>query len=114
MSIPKPLLKEILEDDYYKKCARHKENTCDGRITFEHTHIFAGKQIQEKWAIIPLCSFHHAVNEHQDCGDLKKELNHYIALMRATDEELEKISKVIDYKKRRLYLKEKYKVWQDL
>jgi len=107
--IPKPLLKEILDDTYYKKCVRHKEGSCKGRITFEHTHIYGGKQIQEKWAIIPLCAFHHGVGVYQDKGDLKKELGQWIALTRATDEELERISKAIDYKARKNYLNDKYK-----
>lgn len=106
--IPKTLLNQILNDDYYLTCARKKEGTCKGRITFEHTHIFAGKQIQEKWAIIPLCEFHHDVNTYQDCGDLKKELNQAIALNRATDDELKKYSKCIDYKRRQTHLKQKY------
>ena len=108
--ILKPLLNDILDDSYYSKCARHKENSCRGRITFEHTHIYSGKQIQEKWAIIPLCSYHHAVNEYQDCGDLKKELNQAIALCRATDVELTKYSKAINYIQRRNYLKTKYEI----
>lgn len=108
--IPKELLNNLLSDDYYKKCARKDEGTCRGRITFEHTEIFGGKQIQEKWAIIPLCSYHHAVNEYQDCGDLQKELGQAIALSRATDEELEKYSKVVNYKMRRDYLKKKYAI----
>jgi hypothetical protein len=106
--IPKKLLNEILEDEYYKKCVRYKEGTCKGRVTFEHTEIYAGNQIQEKWAIIPLCAYHHAVNEFQDKGDLKKELGQAIALSRATDEELKKYSKATDYIKRRDYLKNKY------
>lgn len=106
--IPPKLLKELLADVYYRKCARASEGTCQGRITFEHTEIYKGKQIQERWAIVPLCSYHHAVNQYQDCGDLKKELNQAIALNRATDDELEKYSKVIDYKRRRDYLKKKY------
>lgn len=74
--IPKPLLKEILADPYYKVCARADDN-CDGRITFEHCFIYCGRQIQELWAIIPLCWYHHLG------AGLNKELNHYISLGRA-------------------------------
>jgi hypothetical protein len=70
--IPKPLLKEILDDDYYKKCARHSEDNCKGRVTFEHAWIYASRQIQEKWAIIPLCEYHHNVCNYQDVGSLNK------------------------------------------
>jgi len=107
--IPKSLLKEILADPYYKKCIRKKEGKCKGRTTLEHTTIYEGNQIQEKWAIVPLCAFHHGVDVYQDKGDLKKELGQWIALTRATDEELERISKAIDYKARRNYLNDKYK-----
>lgn len=110
--IPKDLLEELKKDSYYKKCVRHAEGKCQGRITFEHSHIHAGKQIQAKWAIIPLCAFHHEVDNFQDNGDLNKELNQMFALNRATDLELEAISKAIDYKQRRKYLNAKYLEYQ--
>lgn len=90
--IPKKLLAELLADPFYKICAR-KGKDCQGKITFEHALIFAGKQIQEKFAIVPLCTWHHAVNEHQDGGDLNKKMNVWIALSRATPEELTRYSK---------------------
>lgn len=76
---------EILNDPFYDRCARSDEGCCDGRITWEHAFIYAGKQIDERWAIIPLCTYHHAVDEHQGGGDLKKDLNEYIALERAKE-----------------------------
>ena len=106
--IPNKLLKEILADPYYKKCARHKDGNCGGRITFEHCLIFGGKQIQELWAIIPLCEYHHNVLSYQDKGDLNKEKNVWLALNRATDEQLEKYSRAIDYKQLKIRLNKKY------
>lgn len=106
--IPAKLLKEILADPYYKVCARKPDGGCAGRITFEHAIIYAGRQLQEKWAIIPLCTFHHAVNEHQDGGNLVKDKNVWIALNRATDSELEAISKVVPYKFMRQRLNKEY------
>ena len=104
-----PKLRKIIDEDkYYKTCARSKDGGCGGRITIEHALIFAGKQIDELWNLIPLCERHHAVLNYQDNGDLQKEKNVWIALNRAIDQELEAISKVIDYKKRRDYLNEKY------
>ena len=99
----------MLSDSYYKKCARHLEGNCDGRITLEHVIIYSGKQLNEKWAIIPLCTFHHAVDLHQDGGDLQKEKNVWIALNRATDAELRSVSKAIDYIKLKKYLNGKYR-----
>lgn len=102
--IPKPLLEDILEDPFYKKCIRNNEGTCKGRITFEHAIIYAGKQVQEKWAIVPCCAFHHEVDEFQDNGDLNKELNQLAALKRATEEDFAKYPK-------RSWRKELYYLW---
>lgn len=87
--IPPQLRDEMANDVYYQKCAR-QNGACMGRITWEHTYIYAGKQINEKWAIIPLCEYHHAVNSYQDSGDLNKKANRCIALSRATEEDLAK------------------------
>ena len=90
--IPIKLKKEILADPYYKQCAR-KDRHCKGRITFEHALIYAGRQIQEKWAIIPLCAYHHSVDKFQDGGGLDKRINERIAVSRATPEDLAKYPK---------------------
>lgn len=74
-------------------CARRKEGGCAGRITWEHALTYAGRQIDEIWAIIKLCEYHHSVNHYQDGGDLDKNKNQWIALNRATDEELQKYPK---------------------
>ena len=64
-------------------CAR-KNHECSGRITWEHVWIYAGKQINELWAIIFLCWYHHL-----DKG-LNKRENERISLEQATDEDLAK------------------------
>lgn len=85
--IPKRLLSEILNDDYYKSCARKFEGECEGRITLEHALLYAGKQVQEKFAILPLCYRHHL-------GDrLNKQMNIRIAMSRATKENLKNYPK---------------------
>ena len=89
--IPKKLLALILADPFYKKCARDRSaepflqvSDCDGRITFEHALMYAGKQIQEKFAILPLCVWHHL-------GDgLDKRWNITMAMSRATEEDKKK------------------------
>lgn len=73
-------------------CQRHNHK-CAGRITWEHALTYAGRQIDEAWAIVKLCEFHHAVNTYQDSGDLNKQENQRIALNQATDEELMKYPK---------------------
>jgi hypothetical protein len=101
-----PKIKEVLlqEPDV---CAL-KDGNCSGRITWEHTLIFSGKQIDEVWAIIKICARHHSVDEWQDGGLLNKEKNVWVALNRATDEELRRYSKAIDYLKLKEKLNKKY------
>ena len=84
MPIPSKLLQQILSDPYYQICARHKDGSCSGRITFEHAFIYAGRQVQELWAIIPLCYFHHLGK------GLNKSINQAIAFSRATLADLAK------------------------
>ena len=93
-------------------CARIADGNCAGRITWEHTLIYAGKQIDEVWAIIHLCEYHHAVNTYQDGGELNKEKNVWIALNRASDEELLKYSKATNYIKERERLNKIYGVYK--
>lgn len=94
---------------YYKICARRVTDgsNCAGRITWEHAMIYAGKQVNEEWAIIPLCERHHGVNNYQDGGVLDKQMNQYIALSRATEEELDRYPKS-NWKHQLKYLKTLY------
>lgn len=88
-------------------CARRNDD-CSGRITWEHTLIYAGKQIDEVWAIIKLCEYHHDVGFEQGNGNLNKEINVWLALNRATDDELLKYSKAINYIRERERLNKIY------
>ena len=69
-----------------RTCIRSHEVDCQGRITWEHTLTYGGKQINECWAIVPLCEYHHFTK-------LNKNYGRYIALLRATKEELNKYAK---------------------
>lgn len=100
--------KIIDSDPYYRFCARADEGDCQGRITIEHAIIVAGRQLDEMWALLPICAYHHSVNQFQDCGKMNKEKHEWLALNRATDEELEAISKAVDYKRKREYLNSIY------
>ena len=98
--MPAKLRKQLSTDPFMSKCARKEllqDHTCQGRITWEHVFIFAGKQIQEDWAIIPLCELAHSVNRFQDSGILNKQINKWIALNRATDLQLIRHSVVENY-----------------
>lgn len=94
--IPKKVKEQLLSDPFYRECSLKgiAGHICGGRITFEHTLIYCGKQVQEKWAIIPLCERGHAVGSFQDAGTLDKERNVWVALNLATTEQLEAFPKV--------------------
>ena len=89
-------------------CARQSDGGCGGRLTWEHAIIYGGRQLDEPWSIILLCARHHAVDEYQDGGDLQKEKNVWHALNQATDDELQAVSKAIDYIRLKKTLNEKY------
>jgi len=99
--MPLKLRKELSEDPFYKVCAR-KGYDCRGRITWEHSWLYCGRQIQEAWSVIPLCVFHHL-------GDgLDKDLNRYLALCRANLDDLCKGMPKKDWRQEFKYLKSKY------
>ena len=106
--IPTALRDQIAADPYYSRCARVVHGRCDGRITWEHAFVFAGKQINEPWCLLPLCEYHHSVGRDQDGPGLDKQVNLWIALNRADDERLGRFSKAINLKAKRDYLNSIY------
>lgn len=102
----------INADKFFKRCIRHKEGTCKGRITIDHVLTFGSKQIAELWNYIPVCEYHHGVEHYQDCGALDKEINKWAALNRATDLELMPYCKAINYIKMREQLNRKYGIFK--
>lgn len=102
-------LKALTSDKFMRFCCRRIDGGCDGNITFEHVIIFMGRQLDKPWSIIPLCTKHHSVGIWQNNGLLVKEINESIALNRASLEEIEEISKIENYLKKRNFLNEKYK-----
>lgn len=105
--IPTKLRQEMNGDPYYCNCARRKDGDCGGRITWEHVFIFKGKQIQEKWAIIPLCEKHHGVGIYWAKSLLDKRKNEWISINRATAEDLKKYPKH-DWEQAKKYLNKKF------
>jgi len=97
-NIPTKLRTQIAEDPFMKDCCLRDDGMCEGRIEWHHVLIYGGRQVQERFAIVPACGgYHHKFANRKDIYPrfLK------VALNRATDSELEKISKLIDYKKLR-------------
>ncbi len=71
------------------------DDECDGKIEWHHCWIYRGRQISERFAILPVCHKHHMNNP--------KEVLEYISLLRATEEELSRYPKY-DWKQRKQYL----------
>jgi len=95
--IPSAMRKQIDSDVYYKTCARRNWE-CSGRITIEHALLYQGKQVNEMWALVPLCWYHHLGK------GLDKRINEYLALRRASDADLDKYAKA-NWKQKYAYLK---------
>ncbi len=114
-NIPPKLRKQLAADPYYQKCARAglHDHECGGRVTWEHALTFQGKQVQARYAILPICARGHEVDGYQDGGDLNKEVHLWIALNRATDEELASISRAYRYIEKRDRLNAIYGVYHE-
>lgn len=111
-AIPEKMKKDMLADPAYHSCMRNDyflDHICQGRLTLEHAFIYAGKQINEKWAIIAICAWSHDVDTYQGAGNLDKEKNQYIGLMRATSEDLANYPKE-NWEQKIKYLVSKYGV----
>lgn len=102
--IPKKLRANMAADPFYKTCARNEalnDHICEANplngqlIEWEHAIIYKGNKLQEKWAIIPICYKVHRG------GLLDKNINIWIALNRASPDELAAHSKAVDLKRER-------------
>lgn len=98
----------LLLDPRMDVCARKDEGNCAGKLTWEHAIIYAGKQLDEPWAILAICEWHHSVNKYQDGGDLNKEKHEWLALKQAPAGRLVELSKAIDYTHRLAWLNSIY------
>ena len=101
--IPLKLVKDLECDPFYKKCCITGRS--DEKLEWHHNLIYAGKQVNEKFCILPLLqSIHREIVKYKEKCD-------WIMLNRATDIELEKYSKAIDYKQMKVNLNKKYGVY---
>ncbi len=114
-NVPAKLRKQWALEDMMgmtRVCMRADEGNCDGRITKEHAVYYAGKQIQEDWAILDICAYHTEVDFHQDGGGMNKEKHVWIALNRAPEERLRELSKGEDKIALRDRLNAKYGIYE--
>ena len=56
--IPKKLRDILASDPFMKRCLYDNKN-CNGSVQWHHNFIHAGRQVNEVWAIVPLCAHHH-------------------------------------------------------
>jgi hypothetical protein len=98
--IPKKLRDTLNKDPFMAVCCL-ADSECDGRIEFDHTIIHQGRQLNERWAIVPVCEHHHD-------GQQYKERRQLVALNRASWTDLLMISKAVNWIQRRDYLRTKY------
>ena len=113
--MPPKLRLQCEADPYYKRCARKEalhDHECQPDpmtrklIEWEHALIYAGRQIQERWAIIPICWW-----VHRGPG-LVKEINEWIAINRMSDEDVAKYYK-FNWQQRKQYLNAKYGTYKE-
>ena len=98
--IPTKLKEEMAADPAYKLCALRGGHICQGKIEWHHHIIFAGRQLNEKWAIVAICEYIHDQVTPICSNGLREgipgELDRFV-LNRATEPELLAVSKSIDY-----------------
>jgi hypothetical protein len=101
-AIPEKLKKEIEEDPFYEQCCI----TGSYGVSLEHCWIYAGKQINEKWAIVPL---RRDLNTSHPPKEVKEKCR-LVSLERATKNDLAKYPKK-DWEQEYKYLIKRYEDW---
>ena len=87
--IPLELRERLASKKYYKRCALcHAEG-----VQWHHNLIYAGRQVNAEFCIIPLCPSCHAQARNKE---VKEKLD-WIMLNRADNEELLPYCKAVDY-----------------
>src|SRR4051812_40228052 len=57
--IPEEMREQLAEDPFMRHCIID-DALCDGRIEWNHAFTYAGKRVNELWALIPMCHLHHS------------------------------------------------------
>lgn len=97
--IPPKMRLEMANDPFYSRCAITGASV---NINWHHNLEYKGKRVNEKFAIIPLTKWvHDNIATHKEKVD-------WLMVNRATDEELKKYSKAVDYIALRERLNKKY------
>lgn len=90
--IPLELRQELENDPYYRKCCLTGLSK-NIKIDWHHAWLYAGKQINEKWAIMPVWNRKHNFNGDTDsvhnCNETKEKVK-LMSLLRADLDDLAK------------------------
>ena len=101
--IPPKLKKQLAADPFMKFCIKDSEGDCDKPINWHHAFIYRGRQVNEPWALLPVCAYHHRP------GVLDNDYAQFIGMRRATYADLAKYPRV-DWEQLKIYLRKKYGV----
>lgn len=103
--IPIKMRTEMSKDKFMARCVCRNLGggfDCSGKVEWEHAFLYAGKQINEPWAIVPVCTYHHRGK------GLNKEFNQYQAIIRADIDDLCRRMPKKDWQQIYNYLTSKY------
>ena len=107
MALRKPIPQELRDSmsmkPFYKKCCIANDN-CFGRIEWHHHKTHKGTRLNKEWCILPVCQHHHGRANIRNT----RERMDWVALNRASDQELKEISQAEDYIKTREMLNRIY------
>lgn len=95
----------MASDAFYERCCVTGVLATEQKVEWHHNLIYQGRQVQEKWAILPIL---YTIHEKANNRKVRQVLD-WIMLNRATEEELRAHSKVINYIKKREYLNNRFK-----
>lgn len=97
--IPPALRRRIADDPAMRKCCMPE---CMSQVVeWDHAFTYAGRQVNEAWAIVPLCWYHHRG------GGLDRPWTQWFGLRRATEEDLAKYPRT-DWEALKSRLRTKY------
>ena len=102
-TIPPDIRAQFESDPRMKRCCVADEK-CIGRIEWHHAMTFSGRRLQYQWTFVGICQYHH----HHEAGCADRIL--LVCLNLASDEQLARISKAIDYRELRDRLNKNYYV----
>ena len=102
--IPEDLQDKLAADPFYERCCitgAYKRHT---RIEWHHNFIFAGRQVNEEWCVLPVAK---EVHDQMHDPRIREECD-WIMLNRADGATLQLYSKAVDLTKRRDMLNRMY------